>query len=77
MHSCTHHPGQVFDGMLLYQAASNLVQVSELLAASSFQRYSGPMLLNVSCHTEGKSCFDFAAPPSAYPVRCVSPVVCN
>lgn len=46
------------------------VQVSDLIAAKQFQTHSGPVLETLSLQNYGYDCFDFAAPPAAYPVRC-------
>lgn len=48
------------------------VQVSDLIAAKQFQKHSGPVLETLSLRHYGHDCFDFAAPPEAYPVRCGS-----
>jgi hypothetical protein len=48
------------------------LQISHLLTASSFQRYSGPVLESLTMQEWGYSGFDFAAPPEIYPVSCIS-----
>ena len=45
-----------------------LLQVSRLLASTTFQRYSGPVLEQVVMEQEGISCFEFAAQPETFPV---------
>jgi hypothetical protein len=49
-----------------------VLQVSDLIAAKRFQAHSGPVLETLSIQNYGYDCFDFAAPPAAYPVRCDS-----
>jgi hypothetical protein len=57
--------------LLLPYTSVSLPQVSELLAASNFQRHSGPTLESLTMHLldDGSGgCFDFSAPPKTYPV---------
>lgn len=46
-------------------------QVSQLLAAPKFQEHSGEVLESLSIEEDANQCFEFAAPPEAYPVSCL------
>jgi hypothetical protein len=52
------------------------LQVSQLLTACMFQQYSGPVLEVLSLQPQDSYCFDFAAPPEAYPVSCMHVSAC-
>jgi hypothetical protein len=45
-------------------------QVSRLLATPKFQEHSGVVLDSLSTEEDANQCFEFAAPPEAYPVSC-------
>jgi hypothetical protein len=47
-----------------------VLQVEQLLASSSFQRYSGPVLERLTLQPWRDGCFNFSGPPEAFLVKC-------
>ena len=53
---------------LITDLPSSLLQVSGLLSAARFQRYSGPTLESLIMQRSFEGCFDYDALPGTYPV---------
>lgn len=63
---CGSQYANLFENCL--RSTSDPLQVSQLLTARNFQKYSGPVLESLSMQQHSFRCFDFTAVPEAYPV---------